>query len=317
MVLGVDLGGTNLKAAVVEPDGRIVATSTEPSLVAEGPVAAVARMAALVGKMRLEHDFDAVGAAVCAPIEKETGRIAESASLPGWIDVPVRDLLEESMSMPVTLENDAASAILAEWWLGAGDRKPVVAGLTLGTGVGGGLVVDGRIFSGSDGLAGEFGHISLADGPECPCGSSGCLGRLAGGTATGARYQRLSGEDPVRTDEIVRRAKSGDAAAQEALEATVGYLVRGVRTLVNLLNPDVFLLCGGFSSGWGEPLAEAIQTGLKGTTFPGLDETPIRISKLGTFAGAIGAACLALDDYAAGRSPASTAAVTAQPGSDS
>ncbi|MBK5232281.1 MAG: ROK family protein [Thermoleophilia bacterium] len=296
MVLGVDLGGTNLKAAVVEPDGRIVATSSEPSLVAEGPEAAVARMAALVEKMRQEHDFGAVGAAICAPIEKETGRIAKSASLPGWIDVPVRDLLEQHLAMPVTLENDAASAILAEWWLGAGESKPVVAGLTLGTGVGGGLVIDGRIYSGSDGLAGEFGHISLADGPECPCGSSGCLGRLAGGTATGARYQLLSGEEPVRTDEIIRRAANGDTAAQEALETTVGYLVRGVRTLVNLLNPDVFVLCGGLSCGWGDPLAEAIQAGLKGSTFPGLDETPIRISELGAFAGAIGAARLALDD---------------------
>ena len=294
MVLGVDLGGTNLKAAVVEADGRIVATSSEPSLVAEGPEAAVARMAALVAKMGEEHDFAAVGAAICAPIEKETGRIAKSASLPGWVDVPVRDLLEESMSMPVTLENDAASAILAEWWLGAGEQCRVVAGLTLGTGVGGGLVIDGEVFSGARGLAGEFGHISLADEPECPCGSAGCLGRLAGGTATGARYQRLSGREPVRTDEIIKRANDGDAAAQEALDVTVGYLVRGVRTIVNLLNPDVFVLCGGLSTGWGDPLAEAVREGLKGTTFPGLDETPIRISKLGTYAGAVGAARLAL-----------------------
>lgn len=295
MVLGVDLGGTNLKAAVVESDGRIVATASEPSFVTEGPEAAVSRMAALVEKLSREHDFDSVGAAVCAPIEKKSGRIAKSASLPGWIDVPLRDLLEARMSMPVVLENDAASAILAEWWLGAGDGKPVVAGLTLGTGVGGGLIIDGRIFSGSDGLAGEFGHISLDDAPECPCGSAGCLGRLAGGTATGARYERLSGEQPVRTDEIIRRAANGDTGAQEALDATVGYLVRGVRTLVNLLNPDVFVLCGGLACGWGDPLAEAIQAGLRGSTFPGLDETPIRISKLGTFAGAIGAARLALE----------------------
>ncbi len=295
MVLGVDLGGTNLKAAVVESDGRIVATASESSFVAEGPEAAVSRMAALVEKLGREHDFDAVGAAVCAPIEKGSGCIAKSASLPGWVDVPVRDLLEGHLAMPVVLENDAASAILAEWWLGAGDGKPVVAGLTLGTGVGGGLVIDGRIFSGSDGLAGEFGHISLADAPECPCGSAGCLGRLAGGTATGARYERLSGEQPVRTDEIIRRASNGDTAAQEALTTTVGYLVRGVRTLVNLLNPDVFVLCGGLASGWGDPLAQAIQAGLKDSTFPGLDETPIRISQLGTFAGAIGAARLALD----------------------
>jgi glucokinase len=295
VVLGIDLGGTNLKAAVVESDGRIIVTSSELSLVAEGPEAAVGRMTDLVTRMGREHDFAAVGAAVCAPIEKETGRIAKSASLPGWVDVPVRDMLEERMSMPVTLENDAASAILAEWWLGAGEGKPVVAGLTLGTGVGGGLVVDGKVFSGARGLAGEFGHISMADGPECPCGSSGCLGRLAGGTATGARYERLSGEESVRTDEIIRRANGGDAAAQESLDVTVGYLVRGVRTIVNLLNPDVFVLCGGLSTGWGDPLAEAIQVGLKDTTFPGLDQTPVRISKLGTFAGAIGAARLALD----------------------
>lgn len=295
MVLGVDLGGTNLKAAVVQSDGQIVATTSEPSHVGEGPEAAVSRMVALVERLRAQHDFDSVGTAICAPVEKKSGRIAKSASLPGWIDVPVRDLLEEGMSMPVTLENDAASAILAEWWLGAGERKPVVAGLTLGTGVGGGLVVDGRIFSGSDGLAGEFGHISLADAPDCPCGSAGCLGRLAGGTATGVRYESLSGEAAVRTDEILRRALDGDAAAQEALDVTVGYLVRGVRTLVNLLNPDVFVLCGGLACGWGDPLAEALQAGLKGSTFPGLDETPIRISELGTFAGAIGAARLALE----------------------
>ena len=249
-------------------------------------------MVEIVRRARAAHTFGAIGLGICGPVDHDAGMLVESPILPGWSNVPVVATILDQVDLPVVLENDASCAMLGEWWLGAGERKRVVAGLTLGTGIGGGLVLDGEIFRGATGWGAELGHVALADEPVCPCGGRGCLNALASVTATLDRYRELAGQDAKDFEDLLRRSETGDAHATEALSASVDYLVMAVRSLINVLNPAVFVLAGGMAQ-WGDPLASAIQRRLSGTTFPGLDDTPVRVARLGLHAGAIGAARLA------------------------
>ena len=292
-VLGIDLGATNIKAVVASPAGNVCHREVRPSDVAEGPEATLRRVVELAREMRAAQPFGAMGIGVCGPVDAEAGLLHESPVLPGWSNVPVVDVIAEQIDLPVYLENDASCAILGEWWLGAGGRERVVAGVTLGTGIGGGLVLDGAVYRGGTGWGGEFGHVSVASEPLCPCGGRGCLGRLASATATVARYRELGGGDVDGTHELVLRAERGDAHAAAALTETVDHLTRAVRILVNVLNPDVFVLAGGMAL-WGDPLVHAVQRGLDGTTFSGLDRTPVRAAQLGHYSGALGAARISL-----------------------
>lgn len=290
--LGIDLGGSFIKAVVVADDGSIREQAMEPSLVTQGPEPTLERIVALVRRMREEHSFHSIGIGICGPVNHAEGMVVTSPILPGWDDVPVVEPLADELSAPVRLENDAACAMLGEWWQGAGERMPVVAGLTLGTGIGGGLVVDGNVFHGDGSWGAEFGHVAVADDPPCPCGGRGCVNCLASVTATLDRYREASGEEIGGFEELLNRLAAGDGRAREALDASVGYLSRAVRALLNALNPSVFVLAGGMAQ-WGEPLAEAVRDEIAHTTFAGLDRTPIRVARLGLFSGAVGAARLA------------------------
>lgn len=290
--LGIDLGGTFIKAVVSSADGRISARAMEPSLVAQGPAPTLDRVVELVERLRGSHSFESIGLGICGPVDHAGGMVVASPILPGWDDVSVVEPLSERLGAPVRLENDAACAMLGEWWQGAGGRMPVVAGVTLGTGIGGGLIVEGKVYRGSSSWGAEFGHVAVADGPPCPCGGQGCVNRLASVTATLDRYRQLAGVELHTFEELLKRGASGDDDARGALAATVDYLSRAVRMLINSLNPNVFVLAGGMAQ-WGSPLAQAVQREIKGTTFAGLDQTPIRIADLGLFSGAIGAARLA------------------------
>lgn len=291
-LLGVDLGGTLIKAVVASPTGQVHHRLMERSDVESGPEATLARVIDLARRMGAQYPFEAVGLGICGPVDHAAGLLVESPILPGWSDVPVAAAIKDQLHTPVCLENDAACAMLGEWWLGAGERKDVVAGLTLGTGIGGGLVLNGRIFRGATGLAAEFGHISLAADPPCPCGGNGCLNVLASVTATIARYKELGGAEIGGFEELLRRSLSDDALAVEALMASVAYITRAVRSLVNVLDPDVFVMAGGMAQ-WGDTLATLVQQGLLASTFSGLDRTPVRVARLGMFSGALGAVHLA------------------------
>jgi glucokinase len=293
-ILGVDFGATNLKAIVATTDGVVAGRAIEPSLVSEGPTDTLDRIASVVLRAAQQWPITAIGVGACGLVDHGRGTLTESPVLPGWHHVPIAEALRDATSLPVVIDNDANCAVLGEWWLGAGERRDVVAGLTLGTGIGGGLIVRGEVFRGAGGWAGEFGHIALADGPACLCGGRGCLGQLASASATVARYREISGDTVSGTEELARRAAAGDESAIAALVASAEYLARGVRILVNVLNPHVFVLTGGMA-GWGAELAHAVRDALQGTTFGGLDTTPVRLATLGMFSGAFGAVRLAAD----------------------
>jgi predicted NBD/HSP70 family sugar kinase len=216
--------------------------------------------------------------------------------LRGWKDVPVRDLIAAASGLPTVVENDATCAVFGEAAIGAGRGRSVVAGFTLGTGIGGGLVVDGRPFRGATGMAGEFGHVAVADAPDCPCGSRGCLHMLASASATVDRYESMTGDRGVDdVAAVIGKAAAGDSQAMAVLDVTLDYLSRGVRAVINVLNPDLVVLCGGMAQ-CGVPLEDRVRSRLEGTVFRSASQTAIRSALLGLHSGAVGAALLAAQE---------------------
>jgi glucokinase len=299
--LGVDFGATNLKALIVNENGRIIEKYLEPSEPARGPEKTLARIIELVNRARqmalsANYRIIRVGMGVCGPVDHSSGELVESPVLPGWRHIPIAQTVEEALDIPFYIENDANAAILGEWWQGCGQRKAVVAGLTLGTGVGGGLVINGRIYRGAMGFGGEFGHIQVAEEPPCPCGNRGCLGRVASASATMARYLELSGTAVAPLNgmrDVGKLAQKGDRAAIEAIAVSADYLAKAALSLVNFLNPDVLVFTGGMAL-LGKTLLTPIRNKIRTSTFKMVSEnTQIACGSLDIYSGCFGAACLA------------------------
>jgi glucokinase len=290
--LGIDLGGTMIKAVVCGPEGDVRDAVSELSRVGDGPQPTLRRLIKLAQRMRDAHPVESVGLGICGPVDHENGVVVDSPILPGWHDVAIAEPLAKSIGLPVRLENDAACAMLGEWWQGAGAREALVAGLTVGTGIGGGLVIEGEIYRGSSLWGAEFGHIAVADGPQCPCGGHGCVTQVASITATLDRYEHSGGGRIDTFAELLNRRESGERLAYEALDLSIDHIADAVRVLLNALNPSSVVLAGGMAQ-WGEPLAEEVTRRIKTSTFRGLDDTPVRAAELGLYSGAIGAARLA------------------------
>ena len=302
VVMGIDFGATNLKAVIVDSKGEVYHRYIEPSQTNLGPEPTLNRIKGLIEKAAADIHRDrlrlkGIGIGVCGPIDPIKGEIVESPVLPGWHHVPVKEFLERATALPIYTDNDANLAILGEWWLGAGERKGVVAGLTLGTGIGGGLIINGSVYRGAFGYGAEFGHIQVADGPPCLCGNKGCLGRVASASATLNRYHQLSGgKGPVMENiiELKELYETGDPAAKEAVSRSTEYLGKGTLILINCLNPHIFLFTGGMT-----PLGDALLTPVRKLVYSSTFKTTaaktrIEIGKLGIFSGAFGAAYLAL-----------------------
>ncbi|HEX3556397.1 MAG TPA: ROK family protein [Thermoanaerobaculia bacterium] len=300
-VLGIDFGATNVKGVLVDAQGQTLGRFIEPSNIHDGQEATLGRLGGLV-KEKVAHAgamgarIESMGLGVCGPVNQADGTVTESPVLPGWKDVPFMQVLSDATGLRVVVDNDSNAAVLGEWWKGAAQGSSVVAGLTLGTGIGGGLVIDGQIYRGASGLAGEFGHISLAAEPPCPCGGHGCLGRLASATATLARYHDLVGaESPMLTSlaDLATLVESGDAAARKSIQISADYVAEAVLMLVNCLNPEVFVLCGGMAL-LGDALLIPARKRLNASTFRQLrQDTRIVAGELGLFSGCFGAALLA------------------------
>jgi glucokinase len=302
-VLGIDFGATNVKLAAFDAGGNAILQRVEASSVEQGPDATVLKLAEIARRAiddasQLGYAVEAIGVGVCAPVAHPQGEIVESSVLPGWRNVPVAEPLRASLGLPVAVENDSNVAVLGEWWRGSAQNASVVAGLTLGTGIGGGLVVEGRIFRGSSGFAAEFGHISVADGPDCPCRGRGCLGRVASITATLDRYREMAGASGLpagNISELAELAAGGNSAACEAVAISANYLAKAALTIANCLNPDVFVLAGGMASSLGgrllDPVREKIHLGAYRCI---VESVRVVSASLGIYSGCYGAAWLAL-----------------------
>ena len=308
----VDLGGTNIKAVVADETGTVLGSKSVPTLSYEGPEKVLDRVAALVSdlKQQVGRSPQAVGMAVPGLVDMQQGVTKFLPNLPTqWRDVPVRQHLEPRVGCPVYLLNDVRTATLGEMTFGHGRGAATMVFLALGTGIGGGVVVDGRLRLGALGAAGELGHQTiLTDGPACGCGNRGCLETLASGpaiTAEGVRlllsglapklYELTEGQPSrVTTREMAAAAAAGDENIRQAIVRAASFLAIGVANLVVALHPDVVVLGGGVA-GIGDLLFDAVRQGVRQRVrvFP-VDDVVIRPSLLGDSAGALGGIALAM-----------------------
>ena len=262
-ILGVDIGGTKVAVVLARPDGEILHRLSEPTRPQErGPEAVLARLAEMVREVMaaggvMPNEVKGIGVSCGGPLDTKTGTIFAPPNLPEWKAVPVRAYFEEALGLPVIVENDANATALAEWKFGAGQGVQNLLFMTMGTGIGGGLILDGRLYRGTSDLAGEVGHQTiLMNGPLCGCGKRGCLEALASGPAIArlaresmmyGRHKRvlaLAGGKPadITATHVVDAAKEGDAFAIQVLEEAGTYMGIGIANLIQILNPERIII---------------------------------------------------------------------------
>jgi glucokinase len=311
LALGIDLGGTKLLVAIVAPDGRVVYHVVAPSRAKEGPDAVVGRMvsaskrvSALAGVAL--GKLAGVGVAVAGLLDSRRGIVTTSPNLPGWEDTPVREIMAEKLGIPALVVNDADAAAVGEHRFGAGRGTRHMLYITVSTGVGGGIIIDGRLYSGASGCAGEFGHMAVdPDGPLCACGRRGCWEALASGSAIAreAASRLRKGEKSilagcrrtVTAEDVGKAAQDGDRLAREVIASAARYLGIGLANLVNIFNPEMIVIGGGVSNLGNLLLGPARET-IDRQAFPLLaGAVKIVRSQVGAAVGAVGAATLVFE----------------------
>lgn len=300
VVIGVDLGGTNLRTALVSQNGEVAGKIKEPTRASDGHAKVVQK---LIENIKAQQEIAlrkgtriaAVGVGAPGVIHADTGVVVKSPNFPDWNNLPLKKELEAALALPVSIENDANAAALGEQWRGAGQGITSMIFLTLGTGVGGGIVLAGRIWPGADGMAGEIGHMTIIpDGRRCGCGNTGCLEMYASSRGIVMTYQERSSRSKVITsEEIYQAARDGDAMAADVMKDMGRLLGIGIANLINIFNPEMIVIGGGVKDAW--PLfIEATRGEIKKRAFEyPAARTQIVPSVLGDDAGMIGAAALA------------------------
>jgi glucokinase len=312
-VVGVDIGGTNIVVGTVAEDGSAIhGVRSAPTRSEEGPEAVLGRIARLVQASMAEAEKAAgitrekivgVGIGSPGPLDRERGLVLLTPNL-GWRDLPLRQLVSESVGLPATLDNDANCAICGEWWVGAARGARFVVGLTIGTGIGGGIVLDGEIYHGASDVAGEFGHTTIdSTGRLCKCGNYGCLEayasgpaialRAAEGIASGVetRLPELVGGDltKITAQTVYEAARANDEYALEVVRDTAKFLGAGVGNIVNIFNPEIVVIVGGVTMA-GDQLFTPLRSEVKRRAFkPAVERCRIVAGTLPGTAGVVGA----------------------------
>jgi len=318
--IAVDLGGTNLRIAAVSGEGKMlekVTTGTEVQLGRDHVIREMCdAIQSLITKHRSAGDLAGIGIGVPGFIDMDTGTVMRSPNLRDWENFPVRQEIERRLNTTVILENDANAAAMGEKWLGAGRNTDHLAMYTLGTGVGGGIVCNGRLWHGINGMAGELGHFTVeAEGHPCGCGSRGCLEQYASATAIVRMAHEAidSGNAPDLADfakgnveftsrSIYQLAVQGHPSAKKIYERVGRALGIGIGSMVNALNLPMYVIGGGVSSAW-DAYAPAMFEELKVRSFiysitapdrveAGQKHTVVTIALMGSDAGLYGSARL-------------------------
>ncbi|MCU0639154.1 MAG: ROK family protein [Candidatus Krumholzibacteria bacterium] len=304
-ILGVDIGGTNVKLGIVTEKGGIIEHGLLPTP-AGGPEAAAAKVAEWYGGRRKHHgDARAAGIACAGLIDGVRGFLYTSPNLPGWDNAPLGEIFGRRLGIPVAVDNDVNCAVWGEYVMGAGRGTRHFVAVTLGTGVGGGIVIDGRLYHGAQGLAGEIGHhVIIEGGPPCSCGGRGCLEALIGSASIAARAVETAARTPgsrlalgagLTVREIHEAALLGDAAAVETLAETGRLLGIGLANVVHILNPEAIAVGGGVAGAGDfilEPARKSMKEHLIGDILSAVRIVP---AELGNMASFLGASMLALE----------------------
>jgi glucokinase len=315
-VLAIDIGGTKILTAIFSTDGRILDRDVRPTLAGEGVDAVIGRLLSAIDGIlkggRMEpSQLGAIVIACAGGID--TGRgvvVTPSPSMPGWTDIPLADIVEKKFGTSTFLVNDASAAALGEHRYGAGRGVNNLVLITLGTGIGGGIITDGRLYLGAVGGAGEIGHMAIdVNGPKCGCGNTGCLEMLASGTAVaGDAIRRIhQGEksilsemvggkiESITAETVGKAARNGDKLSRDVIARAAFYLGIGIVNMVNIFNPEMIVVGGGMAE-LGEMIIEPGRRMVAERAFS-ISSRVVRIvtAQLGNEAGVYGAAAYALD----------------------
>jgi glucokinase len=308
----IDLGGTKIYTVIAEEDGPILARIQQKTRAQDGPVAVMEQIATSVGDALAQSNkkwgqLTAAGICLAGFFDWKRRIMIHSPNIPGWEEIPVEKQLFEKLGVPVLAENDANAAALGEAHRGAAQGSRDVVYITVSTGIGAGLVTDGKIYRGTRGFAGEAGHMVVKpDGPICGCGRRGCLETVASGTAiaksanhaiekghkTSLTDTSRQNKGPVTAPDVFKAAQAGDPIAIAIIAEAIHYLGIGLVNLVNLLNPQVLVVGGGVSEA-GEQLFLPLQKIIaEHAVPPAAASVTLRKAALGVEAGVTGMLCL-------------------------
>lgn len=307
-VVGIDLGGTKISGALADLDGIILSQYTMPTNAIEGEDAVLGRVIEVIEKVIMEAKktndvIKAIGIGSPGPLDSGEGIIIETPNLP-FKNFKLVKPIKDKFNIPTYLDNDANVAAIGEYMLGAGKGTRNMIYITVSTGVGGGAIIEGKIYRGSTSNALEIGHTTiLPDGPKCNCGNNGCIEALSSGTAI-ARQARealskgeetsLSKYENLTSFEVFKEAYAGDKVSKDILEKSFTYLGIGVSNTITSFDPDMVVIGGGVTKG-GQILFDVVQKEVDKRCFKTMSKhTKIVPAKLGTDAGVIGAVALAL-----------------------
>jgi len=312
--IGVDLGGTNIVSAIVNYQGKIVSRLKVPTLAEKGKETTVKRIIEAIHKNIAQStitpdDIIGIGIGAPGPLDIKRGIINFAPNLPGWRDIPLKKILEDEFNMKIVLENDANAAAWGERCFGAGQGINNLVCFTLGTGIGGGIIIDGKIYHGNNCGAGELGHMTVnKDGPRCNCGNYGCLEAYSSATGVKNRIKSRIKEgiksdflnfdsddellDSIRLKSIFETARKGDKLTKDIVEEAISYLGIAIANITNILNPEMVVLVGGITNEGDKlliPLKEEVK---KRAFYSNYKSLKIVIGELGGNAGVLGAAAL-------------------------
>lgn len=315
LYVGLDVGGTTMKAAVVDDNGKAYPSAAMPTEAFKGQEHGLNQMAATIRKAiaaagKTEGEIAAIGVATPGTMDIPAGIILDPPNLRPWQNVPVRDAIAKRFDKPTAFQNDANAAAFGEFWIGAGrDIKSMVM-FTLGTGIGGGVIMFDKVLEGQHSHGAEVGHmkIDLGKNRRCGCGRWGCLEAFASATAVVKRAHEavasVTGKSILKellatTDEelpakvVFQAADRGDEIAKKVVEDTAYYLAVGATNMMHLIDPDMIVYAGGMTAA-GEPFLNRIRHYIKELAFPvPAEKTIVRYAQLGSDAGMIGAAACA------------------------
>lgn len=314
--IGIDIGGTNLKVGIVDCQGNVVARLSQPVGGDKSSEGVVGQIAALVEGLRQKSPGPvlAIGCGVPGIVNFERGIVYNSPNFPLWREEPIVEMIRQRIALPLTLDNDANMHAIGEACFGAGKDHCNMVLLTLGSGIGGGLILDGKVFHGDRGFAGEVGHIVVEPGGvPCGCGGRGCLEQYAASHGFGTFLGRMSDNerkaflkdarvplDGITPEVVARLADGGNKVAIRLWEEFGGYLGIGIATLINVLGVETFVIGGGITKSWNRFIDAARRTALSHTYSYHADHLIIERGMLGNDAGIVGAGTHALRCAAGG-----------------
>ncbi len=309
--IGIDVGGTNVKIALVDDSGKIIYSNSVPTRAEMGYEYTVNNIKQAIYDLMKEtkltaKDIEGIGFGFPGQVDYKSGIVRLAPNIPGWVEVPIAKMIEDEFHIPTRVDNDVRCAALGELKYGAGKGCENLVCITVGTGIGSGLIVNGKLVRGASNAAGEIGHIKLQihDGPICGCGDTGCMEAFASGPAIVAmaeeyilggkstKYREMANGGDITPFIVAEAAKAGDPVAKRIFARIGEYIGIGMASVVNLLNPEKIIIGGGVADA-GDILLEPLKEALKKRAMKIAGETvEVVPAQLGNTAGVIGASLL-------------------------